>query len=171
MCNIIAYVIALISSFVNPSNMEAVAAPKTVAIEPTSVVCFTEVKQETILKETVEVVNEPTTCEEIYVTEAPSTEAQVTEVHTEQTSEAPEEVIKREEVIDDKTSPEEIEIDVVDGKDSEGHDLSEENMVTDEEPIMDEEPIIPDEPVVDYQIIEEVNDYEVEEVLEYEIEE
>ena len=53
MCNIIAYVIALISSFVNPSNMEAVAAPKTVAIEPTSVVCFTEVEQETILKETV----------------------------------------------------------------------------------------------------------------------
>ena len=170
MCNIIAYVIALISSFVNPSNMEAVAAPKTVAIEPTSVVCFTEVKQETILKETVEVVNEPTTCEEIYVTEAPSTEAQVTEVHTEQTSEAPEEVIKREEVIDDKTSPEEIEIDVVDGKDSEGHDLSEENMVTDEEPIMDEEFIIPDEPVVDYEV-EEVIDYVIEEIGEYEVEE
>ena len=171
MCNIIAYVIALISSFVNPSNMEAVAAPKTVAIEPTSVVCFTEVEQETILKETVEVVNEPTTCEEIYVTEAPSTEAQVTEVHTEQTSEAPmEEVIEREEVIDDQTSPEEIEVDVVDGKDSEGHDLSEENMVTDEEPIMDEESIIPDEPVVDYEV-EEVSDYEVEEVIDYVIEE
>jgi len=165
MCNIIAYVIALISSFVNPSNMEVVAAPKTVTVEPTSVVCFTEVTHDTLLNEVIEVATEPIT-EETKVIEVFTTEAPV-----EQISEAPEEeVIEREEVFNDKTSPEEIEVDVVDGKDSEGHDLSEENMVTDEEPIMDEEPIIPDEPVVDYQI-EEVSDYEVEEVSDYEVEE
>ena len=167
MCNIIAYVIALISSFVNPSNMEVVAAPKTVTVEPTSVVCFTEVTHDTLLNKVIEVATEPTTeCEEIYVAETPTTEAQTTEAITEQVTVAP--IDQREEIIDDITSPEEIEVEEIDDC---GHDLSEENMVTDEEPIMDEEPIIPDEPVVDYQIIEEVNDYVVEESEEYEVEE
>ena len=166
MCNIIAYIITLINSFVNPS-MEAVAAPKIVAVEPTSVVCFTEVEHDTLLNEVVEVATEPTTdCEEVYVADTPTTEAQTTEAITEQVTEAP--IDQREEIIDDITSPEEIEVEEIDDC---GHDLSEENMVTDEEPIMDEEPIIPDEPVVDYQIIEEVSDYEVEEIEEYEVEE
>jgi len=165
MCNIIAYIITLINSFVNPS-MEAVAAPKIVTIEPTSVVCLTEVEHDTLLNEVVEVTTEPTTdCEEVYVAEISTTEAQTTEVITEQITEAP--IDQREEIIDDITSPEKIEVEKIDDC---GHDLYEENLVTDEEPIMDEEPIIPDEPVVDYQI-EEVNDYEVEEVLEYKVEE